>query len=167
MQLPFIAEWSTFLAVEAGAAATLTGLVFVAVSLNLQKIMSFPGLPGRAGESILQLLQIFFIATILLVPGQPLRLLALEILLIAAVSWAAQVAGQIHYRRSAKDHPLSWVLFRAIFTQAATLPFCIAGLGLLFGYGHLHALYWIVPGVIFSFVGAVFSAWVLLIEILR
>ena len=44
-----IAEWNTYLAVQAGAAATLTGLVFVAVSLNLNRIMSFPGLSSRAG----------------------------------------------------------------------------------------------------------------------
>jgi modulator of FtsH protease len=53
---PPIAEWSTLLAVEAGAAATLTGLVFVAVSMNAAKIMAFPGLPGRAAESLMQFL---------------------------------------------------------------------------------------------------------------
>ena len=62
--MPLLSEWQTFFAVQAGAAATLTGLVFVAVSLNLSKIMTIAGLPGRAGESMIQLLQVFFVVTV-------------------------------------------------------------------------------------------------------
>src|ERR1700683_3177372 len=58
-EIPLIAEWTTLFAVQAGAAATLTGLVFVAFSINQSKIMTYPGLPGRALESILQLLEVF------------------------------------------------------------------------------------------------------------
>ena len=70
MQLP-TAEWNTYLAVQAGAAATLTGLVFVAVSLNIKAILSRTGLPSRTAESLLQPLTVFFIASLALVPGQP------------------------------------------------------------------------------------------------
>jgi hypothetical protein len=45
--MPPLAEWQTLLAVQAGAAATLTGLVFVAVSINIGKIIAAPGLPSR------------------------------------------------------------------------------------------------------------------------
>lgn len=54
-----LSEWQTFFAVQAEAAATITGLVFVAVSINLSKIIEVPGLSGRAAESIQHLLQIF------------------------------------------------------------------------------------------------------------
>jgi hypothetical protein len=64
------AEWNTFLAVQAGAAATLTGLVFVAFSINQSKIMEYPGLPGRAMESLLQFLEVFLVSTVALVPKQ-------------------------------------------------------------------------------------------------
>jgi hypothetical protein len=67
-----LSEWQTLFAVQAGAAATLTGLVFVAVSINLAKIIEYPGLTARAAESILQFLQVFFICTALLIPGQPI-----------------------------------------------------------------------------------------------
>jgi hypothetical protein len=46
-----LSEWQTLFAVQAGAAATLTGLVFVAVSINLAKIIVYPGLTARAAES--------------------------------------------------------------------------------------------------------------------
>jgi hypothetical protein len=42
-------EWHDFFLAQAGAAGGLAGLVFVAVSINLQEIVSEPGsgLPGR------------------------------------------------------------------------------------------------------------------------
>ena len=158
-------EWQTFLAVQAGAAATLTGLVFVAVSINLGRIMAVPGLPGRAAESIVQFLQVFFISTVALVPRQPPHMLACEILIIGLAAWAIQVIGQIRYRRSRPHPPWSWLIPRAIMSQFATVPFCGAGILLLLE--NHSGVYWLVPGSVFSFVAGVMSAWVLLVEILR
>jgi hypothetical protein len=160
-----IAEWTTYLAVQAGAAATLTGLVFVAVSLNLKKVVTFPGLSSRAGESLLQLLDVFFISSFALIPGQPAKLLGIEVFAIALFSWTAQVTGQIHYIFNRSGHPLTWLTFRALGAQLATLPFCVAGVE-IFG-GSPHALYWLAFGFTFSVISALFTAWVLLIEILR
>jgi modulator of FtsH protease len=160
-----IAAWSNFLIAEAGAAATLTGLVFVAVSINLPKIISFPGLPGRAAESIWQLFGALILSTMGLIPEQPIRVLALELLAIGAVLWAAQLTLQIRSIRANPDHPRSWYVSRMVLSQLATLPFCIAGLSILIGFPG--GLYWIAPGFIFSLVAGVSSAWVLLGEILR
>jgi hypothetical protein len=46
-------NWHDFFLAQAGAAGVLTGLVFVGVSINLEKILSDPtsGLAGRAGEA--------------------------------------------------------------------------------------------------------------------
>jgi hypothetical protein len=43
-----IGDWTAFFRAQLGAAATLGGLVFVGLSLNLTKILSFPALPNRA-----------------------------------------------------------------------------------------------------------------------
>jgi hypothetical protein len=160
-----IAEWSTLLAVEAGAAATLTGLVFVALSVNLARIVAVPGLPGRAAESILQFLEVFLISTIALIPNQSERALAIEFMTIGFALWSAQVAIQIAYLRQRRGHPWSWFVHRAVLTQIAAMPFCIAGIALISGTPN--ALYWLVPGFIFSFIAGIVSAWVLLVEILR
>ena len=165
MSYASIAEWSTLLAVEAGAAATLTGLVFVAVSINLNRIVTIPGLPGRAAESILQFLGVFFISTVALIPGQSERILAVEFLVIGTVLWIAQVVGIVRYLRLRTGHPRTWWLRRAVLSQLATVPFLIAGVALLLEAPG--ALYWLVPGFILSFVAGVISAWVLLVEILR
>jgi hypothetical protein len=44
------AAWTGLASTVAEAAATLTGLVFVAVSINLRQILAYPHLPGRAGR---------------------------------------------------------------------------------------------------------------------
>ena len=160
-----LSDWQPLLTVQAGAAATLTGLVFVAVSLNLTKILEVPGLPGRAAESLAQFLQVFFVSTLVLVPRQPATALAWEILLIAACSWGLQMTAQVRYARWRKGHPVFWLLNRTLASQLATLPFFVAGTLLLAGAPN--AIYWLVPGFLFSFAAGVMSAWVLLIEILR
>ena len=159
-------EWNTLLGVEAGAAATLTGLIFVAVSLNLSRILSIAGLSGRAAEAMLQLLEVFFVSTLALVPGQPTNVLAMEILAVGILFWMVQTVALIrHLRKRPGHYPWSWFLYRAALSQLATVPFCIAGVTLLLGV--CAGVYWLVPGALFSFAAAMMSAWVLLVEILR
>ncbi len=165
MSAESIAEWNTLFAVQAGAAATLTGLVFVAFSLNQSRIMTYPGLPGRAAESLLQLMEVFLISTVALIPGQPHWILAVEFLVIGGVLWVAQMIGQIRYLRLRAGHPWRWFLYRAVLSQFSSVPFLVAGVTLLLG--NPDALYWLVPGFVFSFVAGIVSAWVLLVEILR
>ena len=165
MSVASIAEWNTFLAVQAGAAATLTGLVFVAFSINQNKIMDYPGLTGRAFESLLQLLEVFLISGVALIPRQPEWTLAAEFLVIGSVSWVAQVIGLARYRRLRAGHPWWWFLLRTVLSQFAAIPFLVTGITLLLGVPG--ALYWLVPGFVFSFVAGIVSAWVLLVEILR
>jgi hypothetical protein len=163
--MPPLAEWQTFFAVQAGAAATLTGLVFVAGSINLSRIMEVRGLPGRAVESLLQLLQVFFVAGAVLVPRQSSTALAGEIFAISMVSWVIQTIAQIRYARTRRGHPWMWLLSRTVMSQISTMPFLVAGILLALRNGA--GLYWLVPGIALSFAAAVMSAWVLLVEILR
>jgi modulator of FtsH protease len=165
LSLESIAEWNTFLAVQAGAAATLTGLVFVAFSINQSKIMTYPGLPGRAAESILQLMEVFLVSSVVLVPRQAERTLAVDILAIGSVVWVTEVIGLVQYLMLRARHPWWWFVMRAVLSQFAAIPFLVAGITLLLGAPG--ALYWLVPGFAFSFVAGTISAWVLLVEILR
>jgi hypothetical protein len=158
-------EWNTLLAVQAGAAATLTGLIFVAVSINLAKIIAYPGLPSRAAESILQFLQVFFICTAILVPGQPAAAAGIEILAIAVFSWAMQIIAHVRYARSRSGHPRLWLMIRIVQTQLASVPLVVGAIYLLGGWPA--GLYWLVPGFVFSLVAGVANAWVLLVEVVR
>ena len=52
-------EWNTLLALQAGADATLVGLVLVAVSINLDRVLANPGLPDRPAETFCNSLKDF------------------------------------------------------------------------------------------------------------
>jgi hypothetical protein len=60
----------------------LTGLVVVAISINLPRILSYAHLPTRAGEALIGPVGAIVVTTLVLVPEQPAWLLGLEIILI-------------------------------------------------------------------------------------
>ncbi len=158
--------WTNYFIAHLGAAATLVGLVFVSVSINLSRIMAIAGLPGRAAESLLQFFGVLLISSLALGPRQPAISFGIELIGVGILLWSAQTKIQSHYLRI-KDasHPQRWLVDRVLFTQLSTWPFCIAGVELLLNARG--AIYWIVPGFLFSLMAGVISAWVLLVEILR
>jgi hypothetical protein len=158
-------EWQTFFSVHAECAATLTGLVFVAVSINLKTILNSPGLPGRAAESLAQFLQVFFICSAVLIPGQSAEVLAAEVMVIAFLGWALQTASQVAYARSRSGHPKSWLLTRITLTQLGSIPLFVGAVSVL--KGSSTGIYWLLPGFFVSFLAGILNAWILLIEILR
>jgi hypothetical protein len=165
-----IGGWQNFFAAEVGAAAALTGLIFVAISINLNRIIGHPALPGQAGDALCKLGAILVIATIGLVPGMRLETTGALIGLVGLVAWLGCTVPQIRLlrRRLPEWNWLAhrrWILRRVITTQCATIPLMIAGISLVVDRGG--GLYWLLPGVIFSFVGGIIGAWILLVEISR
>jgi hypothetical protein len=65
-----LSEWTDFFIAGAGASAALTGLVFVAVSINVDRILRFRGLPERAQATLMLLLGVVLVSLIGLIPGQ-------------------------------------------------------------------------------------------------
>jgi hypothetical protein len=163
-------DWHEFFLAEAGAAAVLTGLVFVGVSINLDKIRSNPnyGLTGRALEALILLIAALIASSLLLVPGQGMALDGVEVLAVGVVDWAAIVAINLLHLRNWQSLVLPLRLAfvgHEVLGQVATLPFVAAGVAVLdWGIG---GLYWLVAGVVLSFLVAVAGAWILLIEIHR
>ena len=82
-------EWNEFFLAQAGAAGVLVGLVFVGVSINLEKILSDPasGLTGRAAEALILLVAVLTASTLLLVPGQGTTLIGAEVLAVGLAAW--------------------------------------------------------------------------------
>ena len=161
---PF-SDWQALLSMQAGAAATLTGLVFVAASINLTKIVKAPVLTVRVVECLVQYLQVFFVCSVMAIPHQSSFVLAIEILLVSFLSWAMQILGFIRYHRARLGNPHWWLGLRLAVTHFSTIPFFVVAIGLLLGLDN--ALYWAVPGFCFSFVAGLFNSWVLLIEVAR
>jgi hypothetical protein len=136
----------------------------VAVSINVDRILKFEGLPERALETVLMLLSVVLVSIVGLTPGQSADALGAELL---ALGLGFGIVTVRLARRSLPggSQPRSWLISRVLVATAATLPLIVGGASLLAEAGG--GLYWVVAGIIFAIAGAVANAWVLLIEILR
>ena len=165
MHVTTVADWAGFFSAEVSAAASLTGLVIVAISINLSQIIAHPHLPGRAIETLMMLVGVLLVASVGLVPGQPVAVLGCEILAIGLAMWLTSVVLLLRARGLRIPAKIWAPALRVLMTQLATLPFVIAGIAVLL-WGPV-GLYWLVPGTVFCLVAAVLNAWVLLVEIVR
>lgn len=160
-----VAAWADFAVGMAGAAAVLAGLVFVAVSVNIDRILAVPGLPGRAADSIVIFLAVVIECAFVLVAHQPAVALGVELILTGVVASAVLLAVAIAGVRMPSLQPLSWRASRLATTQIVTIPVILAGASLL-GWP-AGGLYWLVAGVLAALVAATGNAWVLLVEVVR
>jgi hypothetical protein len=158
-----MSEWSNFFSASASASAALAGLVFVALSVNLQRIIEYPHLPGRAGAAIGGLIVILVSSMAMLAP-QPMVARGVEITAFGAAGWVLEARLSFHATPDVKRPRYApWV--STILGQVQMLPFIAGGILLMMesGYGPR----WVAGGAIAVFIFSAVSAWVLLIEIVR
>jgi hypothetical protein len=156
--------WGEFALAGAGAAAVLAGLVFIAVSINLERILAAPGLRGRAGESLIMFVGVLVIGMLMLVP-QSRRALAIELVAVGVFTLMLHVLLAWTGARVPGRQPTSWLVTRFVVGAAVALPTVAAGASLLAEAGG--GLYWLVAGFLISFVAGIGNAWVLLVEVVR
>lgn len=138
--------------------------MFVAISINVDRILKLPGIPERALETVLLLLAVLLVSIVGLIPGQSNDALGAEFLALGLVFGG--VIGRLERRSLPQTpQPPSQVAMRLFLIVAATLPMILGGVSLLAESGG--GLYWIVAGIVFATAGGVANAWVLMVEILR
>jgi hypothetical protein len=157
--------WGEFAVAAAGAAAVLTGLIFVAVSINLERILAVRGLPGRAGESVVMFLGVLVLALFVLVPGQSETALGVEIVVTGAIYLGGLLAILAPSLAGETRQPRTWKVTRVVAAVASGLPAVVGGASLLWGAGG--GLYWLVPCFVVSLAAGIGNAWVLLVEVVR
>jgi hypothetical protein len=160
-----LGSWHVFFSTQAEVSATLTGLVFVALSINLKQILSLPGLAGRAGEALLLLLLPVLVGLAGVLPQSGTRPFGAEILVLGLIEVVVVSLILAAGNRVRADRPTVEYVMRVVMAECAVLPTVIAG-ALLAG-GHPGGVWWQAAGTGLCIVAGVIDAWVLLVEILR
>jgi hypothetical protein len=160
-----IHAWVEFGVAVAGAAAVLTGLIFVSVSINLERVLEVPGLPDRAGESVLMFLAALVYSLFLLIPGQSTTALGVELVIAGLLFALALVGVAARGFRIPTRQPLSWRITRIVAALAASLPAVVAGVTMFPETGG--GLYWLFAAILLSFLAGTGNSWVLLVEVVR
>ena len=158
------AAWSTFFAATLGAAATLAGLLFVAVSINLDRVLLNTRLLARAGETLIGLMLSLVASATLLAP-QPAHAAAGELLAVCIGVAVLALRAQLRHGPDRPSDPWWWFAVRVATVQAVAVPTAIGCASVLLGSGG--GLRWVALGLTSGFTLTVYSAWVLLVEIVR
>ena len=160
-----IGAWTTFYALVGGAAATLTGLIFVAVTLHNRSIMGNELHRERAGSSIALLATQLFVALAVLAPAQQAWLPGAEVDVIAAfwlyrTIWAVRDLGPAMRRvdRGQFRWQVEWVVLIAWAVVLAT-----GSVALTVGSAIGLPLLGLAMVGMFGF--AIWNAWVLISEV--
>ncbi|MGK2932714.1 MAG: hypothetical protein ACSLFD_08090, partial [Solirubrobacterales bacterium] len=82
------AEWKDLFVATAGASAALAGLVFVAVSINLDRILALEGVTNLALSTLALLIGVLITSMFGLIPNQGEESLGIELL-----AWSAVLAA--------------------------------------------------------------------------
>ena len=158
------AAWTTFFAAMLGAAATLAGLLFVAVSINLDRVVLNARLLARAGETLIGLMLSLVVSATLLAP-QPAHASTAELLAVCLVVAVLALRVQLRHGPDRPSDPWWWFAVRVATVQAVAVPDAIGCASVLLGGGG--GLRWVALGLTSGFALTVYSAWVLLVEIVR
>jgi modulator of FtsH protease len=159
-----VRSWSDLFIATAGAAASLTGLLFVAISINLRQIIEMKTLTSRAAETLSILLVLLLEALFCLIPGESRQQLGVELLVLGIASLAGILPHRLRLERAA-DQPWLWTVSPVAVAALALVPIVVCGISLIAGAGG--GLYWAFASVVCGLVGTLSNAWVLLVEILR
>lgn len=157
--------WKDFAVAVVGIGAVLAGLVFVAVSVNLESIVSGPRLAGRAAHSLILFFTPAVLCVLLLIPGQSHVALGVEMIVVGVIiaPWLAVLNRP--WGRPPEWILAAWIMGNAVPAALLVVATIIAGLGEI--SETLGGLYRLPVGIVVAFLGALLNTWVLLVEIKR
>jgi hypothetical protein len=154
-----IAAWSNYGVAVVGGAAALTGLLFVAVSVNSAWFWSSKAIRNRAGQALVLFIIPLVTGLLLLVPGQSTAALGIEIVVFGLLAGRVLLALS---SEKVKDEPRAIVLVDRLSPRVIlTTALIIAGVSLI--VGRFGGLYWLLAVHIGALLTGLLNAWVFLL----
>jgi modulator of FtsH protease len=155
-------DWQGFAEVAGAASGALTGLLFVAVSLNASRIAGHQGLRASAAQTLVLFLVPLGVAMILLAPGQPDWALGAELIATGLIgSWILVSIARVK-RGLADDDRQLIAIFNRRGTNVLVMLLFVAS-GIVLACGESAGLYLLLPAALVAFVSGVLNAWYFLL----
>jgi len=156
-------DWGHFGEVAGSASGALIGLLFVAISLNRDRIARHPALRASAAQTLMVFMVPLVVALLLVTPGQPSAALGIEIIILGAVhGLGLAMIGRGKRQTEAESHARLARLVAVITPNSLTTGLVLAG-GASVLAGHASGLYFLVAAVVIALIGGVANAWLFLI----
>src|SRR3954447_22893378 len=157
-------RWRDFFLMVGGAAAVLTGLVFVALSLNLDTAMRDATHRYRAIGTLTNFAGIFVLCALVLMGGQAYAAIGWEWLIISTLAGAVYVYGYLR-ARSGDGSPTTLSVVR---TASGTGLYLVQVAGsILILFGSTQGLYVASVAMVILAAYSVSGAWLLLVGVYR
>jgi hypothetical protein len=159
-------SWHDFYVTMGTASASLIGLLFVAISLNLDSIIgdSRDDLRAFAEQAFNSFSAVLLIAVFFLIPEDSAGFLGGMYALLGVIAGYRLLRRAPAVWRGRRRNRLGGaVLWRFVLPAAAVIGLIAAGLGLVLG--QLSALYWLVAVIIGLLMSAARSSWDLLVRV--
>jgi hypothetical protein len=174
-------EWDNFAVITGSAAGALTGLLFVAVSLNRDRIVGHPGLRAEAAQTLVLFILALLVSVILVIPGMSATVLGIVLVAVAIVSGAILSllsrnkptpdreergrprAAEGEQKTRFSDLSAEDQLYRLLDVVSPNLfsMLCVLIAGCLQLAGG-NGLYWVAAAVLLALGGGVVNAWLFL-----
>ena len=156
------ASWADFAEMTGGASGALTGLLFVAVSVNSARIAGHQGLRASAGQTLVLFLAPLVMAAVLLAPGQPDWGLGAELIAIGlGTTWI--LLGIRRVKRALNDDDQRLI---AIFNRRGPnimVMLLFTASGIILAAGVPAGLYLLLPASLVAQISGVLNAWYFLL----
>jgi len=150
-------QWTDFFLLVGTGAVTLTGLVFVAMSLNLKAIAIDATHRYRAINTLTGLALVFMRCALVLMGAQNHRSIGAELFIVSGISAAIFVRGYAQAIRMSSGLQLSRIVNGSLIHLAEMVG------AALFFFGHLPGLYIAAVAMLVNTCYMISAAWLLVI----
>jgi hypothetical protein len=158
-----VREWTDFAVVVGGASAALTGLLFVAISINIGTIGRSIGLRSRGAQTLVLFAVTLVVSIVLAVPDQSPLALGIELLVVVVIAGAGLLTLDRRAERE-QDSPHLARTLDHVSPNVLTLALTAAA-GVLLITDHEWGLYLLVPSAVVGVVGGIANAWLFLTKL--
>ena len=157
-------QWHDFFVMVGGSAAVLTGLVFVALSLNVDVVTQDATHRYRAIDTLTGMTGVFVISALVLMGGQDHRAVGIEWLVVAAISVAVYLRGHVQAVRLSGN--MAWLRASRTVVVAAFYLTQLVGAALLVA-DYIAGLYVAAVAMVAALAFMISGAWLLVVGVTR